>query len=884
MNRHPSIETLPSSARTAFRRRMFPRRFLVVGSRRYWRVFPTVCLIAALTSVAWADARFSLEGQLNLGTDQMDIPFNLSASVDDHELLAFRTWSHSGGTNGAGEVIPAGGFDPSLALLNSAATQIAYADDGTGIGLNYDSVLNFYGGAPAIPSPLAAGNYTLRLEALGDAFGTKTKNWAVDLYGTDNVLSLTLPSIDLVPGSAGISKVSVTGPGSKWTNSADLDVGYSGAGTLLVTAGGQVNNTRAWLGAYDGDGNVTVSGTGSLWNNSREIYVGGGGTGQITVSGGGRVNNTYAYLGAYSTGDGSVTVTGAGSIWNNTGDLYVGGNSVGPRGSGKLSVQESGLVKVAGALKIWNTGMVTLDEGTLSVGSIDAESFANLDFLAGTLNLTSDSLSVGASGSFGNELNINRKQTMNVTKLASVAADGTLVVFGGFSSGGLTNLGTTLFVNTTIAGTVNNATGSATNVVGNVVFEGLVSGGGGFFGSGTADFQGGVSPGASPARVNIEGSANFAASNTLFIELGGLAAGTEFDVLEIGGRADLGGTLDVSLLGGFIPSAGDRFDVLTAALVQGTFDTKSLPTLADGLQWLVDYRTDGMSLLVSSASLAGDYNGNGIVDAADYTMWRNNLGAPAGTLLNDPAGGVIGTAQYAQWKAHFGQNVGAGSGASSLAAVPEPATVVMLILGMLALRLPRRAAWSLACCGALAGSFVLTGPVQAAILIDPMSAGATDVSPSFPGAVPDPLVVAGSLTVGQTTSGAFEINGSSYATSADGSIGLNMGSTCVATVTGSNSFWLNNGNLSIGETGNGMLNILAGGHVLNGTGTIGRNLGSIGVVTVTGNNGVVNDSTWSNSGSLFVGYSGNGTLNGTPSGVVTSPTGFIGFNQPAFPR
>ena len=84
---------------------------------------------------------------------------------------------------------------------------------------NYDSLLNFYGGAPAIPSPLAAGNYTLRLEPLGDTFGTKTKNWAVDLYGPDNVLSLTLPNIDLVPGSAGISKVSVTGPGSKWTNS-----------------------------------------------------------------------------------------------------------------------------------------------------------------------------------------------------------------------------------------------------------------------------------------------------------------------------------------------------------------------------------------------------------------------------------------------------------------------------------------------------------------------------------------------------------------------------------------------------------------------------------------------------------------------------------------
>lgn len=51
----------------------------------------------------------------------------------------------------------------------------------------------------------------------------------------------------------------------------------------------------------------------------------------------------------------------------------------------------------------------------------------------------------------------------------------------------------------------------------------------------------------------------------------------------------------------------------------------------------------------------GDYNENGIVDAADYTTWRDNLGAPAGTLPHDADGGVIGQAQYNTWKAHFGQ-------------------------------------------------------------------------------------------------------------------------------------------------------------------------------------------------------------------------------------
>ena len=38
-----------------------------------------------------------------------------------------------------------------------------------------------------------------------------------------------------------------------------------------------------------------------------------------------------------------------------------------------------------------------------------------------------------------------------------------------------------------------------------------------------------------------------------------------------------------------------------------------------------------------SASLIGDYNNNGFVDAADYTVWRDKLGSPAGSLVNrDP--------------------------------------------------------------------------------------------------------------------------------------------------------------------------------------------------------------------------------------------------------
>ena len=76
-------------------------------------------------------------------------------------------------------------------------------------------------------------------------------------------------------------------------------------------------------------------------------------------------------------------------------------------------------------------------------------------------------------------------------------------------------------------------------------------------------------------------------------------------------------------------------------------------------------RSAGNSLNVGAAG--GDYNGDGTVDAADYTVWRNNVGAPEGTLPNDPNGGVIGSAQYETWKANFGSSGGGEGGWAALA-------------------------------------------------------------------------------------------------------------------------------------------------------------------------------------------------------------------------
>jgi hypothetical protein len=86
----------------------------------------------------------------------------------------------------------------------------------------------------------------------------------------------------------------------------------------------------------------------------------------------------------------------------------------------------------------------------------------------------------------------------------------------------------------------------------------------------------------------------------------------------------------------------------------------------------------------STVTLPGDYNNNHVVDASDYVVWRKNLGL-ATTLPNDTTPGSVSQADYDVWRAHFGQTGGSATGAIASAAVPEPATFVMLIAGILAM-------------------------------------------------------------------------------------------------------------------------------------------------------------------------------------------------------
>jgi hypothetical protein len=90
---------------------------------------------------------------------------------------------------------------------------------------------------------------------------------------------------------------------------------------------------------------------------------------------------------------------------------------------------------------------------------------------------------------------------------------------------------------------------------------------------------------------------------------------------------------------------------------------------------------------ISQPELAGDFNGNGIVEAADYSIWRDHLGGTHNLNGNgDETGGsanIVDQADYSYWKANFGNTSSGGGPSNSLAAVPEPSSLWLAAAALL---------------------------------------------------------------------------------------------------------------------------------------------------------------------------------------------------------
>lgn len=150
------------------------------------------------------------------------------------------------------------------------------------------------------------------------------------------------------------------------------------------------------------------------------------------------------------------------------------------------------------------------------------------------------------------------------------------------------NQGTVEAVAGTIGFSLFTQTTGTTRLAGGTLFADTVSIWGGSL-TGTGSITGSVlnfatmAPGLSPGTIAISGAYHQSGSGTRYeVELGGTAPGT-FDRTVVDGPAFLSGTLAVTFVNGYVPVAGDTFEIMTFSSRSGDFATMTAGALGNGL-------------------------------------------------------------------------------------------------------------------------------------------------------------------------------------------------------------------------------------------------------------------------------------------------------------
>ncbi len=195
---------------------------------------------------------------------------------------------------------------------------------------------------------------------------------------------------------------------------------------------------------------------------------------------------------------------------------------------------------------------------------------------------------------------------------------------------------------------------------------------------------GSVAPGHGVGQLSVSGDFAMGSDSALEIEIGGTSA-NQFDTLQVTKHVFLDGTLEVTLTDDYDPDFGQQFSIVQAVSIANSGIVLGGP---DGEKFKLIF-APGLLLLESTmAGLPGDYNGNGLVDAVDYTLWRDNLGLDSSVLGGNGSGAAsVVQADYDLWKSHFGESV---ASRSEVDPIPEPASLLLALLALTAVPLHMR--------------------------------------------------------------------------------------------------------------------------------------------------------------------------------------------------
>ena len=465
--------------------------------------------------------------------------------------------------------------------------------------LTVNNTLTLDGGTLAGPgSLLTAGTTNVGLgtitmnNAPWDNTGTITVSGGarISMISASTLTNLGSGIINLT-GTDTFPIINAGGAGSTFNNAGTLNKSSTTTQTINIAA---VNNTGTFNvqsdqlnlqtnGTHTGVFDVTPGATLHFNAGTHTLGVGSDFTsgGDVLISGSATLNvNTPIALSALDPlftvapggtlgGTGSVTIDNALSL---TGGTISGGGLLQTTGATNVM----GIARTSG--KTWdNTGTITIS-GT---GRLDLATASTLNNLgAGIIDITSTNVNGivnggGAGSTFNNAGTLNKSAAVsqNINAGAATTNTGTINISAGTAvmSDFTTNLGT---VNLTNGATL--SIGSAFTNAAAGIFNGngtLFLGGATFTNSGT------LAAGSSPGTLNVSGNLLLTGSSIVNAEIGGTNQGVDYDWIDVTGTASVAGTLNATLFGGFTPTAGNQFTIVSAAGgLSGVFVPANLPT------------------------------------------------------------------------------------------------------------------------------------------------------------------------------------------------------------------------------------------------------------------------------------------------------------------
>jgi autotransporter-associated beta strand protein len=585
---------------------------------------------------------------------------SVTGNVTDNGILAFDrsdSVTFGGVIRGKGGLVELGGGTLTLTGNNTysggttinAGTLVAAASNALGSGLvsvNDTSLLRISPGVTItnFVQLTDAGSLdnaaVIQVNAVGEgptAAVTTSGGATITNAAEATISGLGLIGIQSLNGAAivsnfgiisGIQGIRLNGGGTITNNAAGVITGTDGP---AISTGAPVPVTVVNYGSITGatDG-MDLGGRGSVTNSEGGTITGGDGAGILSSSGSPTITNSGTISGLNG-----ISLTGGGSLTNRVGGTITGSSGVAILGSG-------------GSTTVSNAGTIN---GSVSLGSSSntVQLFSG-SRINGALNLGTNSGTTLILDGAGN-------QTYSQAVTGATINAGSLTKQG--AGNWLIDVTMNAPVSTNVLAGVLTVNGSLNSSVVTVETGGMLKGIGVV--NGNLLNGGSVSPGNSPGTLTVNGNFTQGSSGVYNVEI---VSPQSYSRLLVTGRANLDGTLQLTLASGFRPSPGQQFVVLSAGQgISGTFRSVTDP---GGPPVQAVYQNGAVEVSAGSAPkaapvfLPSDGTPAGTTALVSDYVFFNSLGSLAGRIAatSDKSIGITFDGGEFDFEGQHGQTYG----------------------------------------------------------------------------------------------------------------------------------------------------------------------------------------------------------------------------------